>query len=145
MRAAVRERVPLRFVLDASVTLSWAFPDESDPIALRAEQLLQASGGSALVPALWWYEIRNILIVNERRGRITPAESAVFLGQMGLIRITMVAPQDDRILLDLSRQTKLTFYDAAYLALAMEQNIPLATLDRTLQSAAISMHVPILA
>lgn len=39
------------------------------------------------LPALWNYEIRNILIVNERRGRVTPqaADAALaFLVNLGL-------------------------------------------------------------
>jgi hypothetical protein len=28
-------------------------------------------GDQALVPTLWWFELRNALVVNERRGRIT--------------------------------------------------------------------------
>lgn len=134
----------MKFVLDASVTLTWAFPDESSPIARRAEEVLQTSGGGAVVPALWWYEVRNILLVNERRGRITAMETAIFLSQMAAVPISVVSPPDDGILLDLARQTRLTIYDASYLALAMQHGLPLATLDQALQSAAQSMKVALL-
>jgi len=134
----------VKFVLDASVTLTWAFPDESSPIARRAEEVLQTSGGGAVVPALWWYEVRNILLVNERRGRITAMETAIFLSQMAAVPISVVSPPDDGILLDLARQTRLTIYDASYLALAMQHGLPLATLDQALQSAAQSMKVALL-
>jgi predicted nucleic acid-binding protein len=134
----------LEFVLDASVTLTWAFSDESAPVALCAEQILKSPGGGAIVPALWWYEIRNILIVNERCGRITPDVTAVFLSQIGALPITTVRAPEDGILLDLSRRLKLTVYDAAYLALCVERNLPLATLDQVLQRAAVSVKVALL-
>ncbi len=42
-------------VLDASVTLSWCFPDEQTPSALGVLDLLKA-GAQALVPAFWCSE-----------------------------------------------------------------------------------------
>src|ERR1035437_1873562 len=132
------------FVLDASVTLSWAFPDEQNPIALRAGQLLESSGETALVPSLWWYEVRNILIVNERRGRITPLRTASFLKALDELSIVTEFSQDESIVLELARQSRLTVYDAAYLALALHQRLPLATLDKDLRDAALAVGVPLL-
>jgi predicted nucleic acid-binding protein len=135
----------LAFVLDASVTLNWAFPDEDHPAALRAEQLLQSSEGSALVPSLWWYEVRNILIVNERRGRTTPLKTTGFLKAISELSIVTDFSQDESSVLEITRQFRLTVYDAAYLALAMRERIPLATLDQALQKAAQAAGVPMLA
>jgi predicted nucleic acid-binding protein len=135
----------LKFVLDASVTLTWAFPDEWHVTALRAREILESPGGRAIVPGLWWYEVRNILIVSERRGRITPAGTAIFLKQISDIPIETAPAPDEGILLDLARQTKLSIYDAAYLALAIEENLPIATLDQALRSAAITKGVSLLA
>jgi len=53
------------FVVDASVTACWLLPDESHLIAAAARERLLRD--HALVPRIWWFEIRNILIVNERR------------------------------------------------------------------------------
>ena len=134
----------MAFVLDASVTLSWAFPDEQNPIALRAGQLLELSGETALVPSLWWYEVRNILIVNERRGRTTPLRTASFLKAITELSIVTEFELDETIVMELARQTRLTVYDAAYLALAMRENLPLATLDKDLRNAARAAGVPLL-
>ena len=134
----------LQFVLDASVTLSWAFHDESEPVAVRASEVLQSPGASAVVPSLWWYEVRNVLIVGERRGRITADGTAFFLTQMKALAIVTAPAPDDGILLDLARRMKLSVYDAAYLALAMERNLPLATIDKGLQSAAQANQIRLL-
>jgi predicted nucleic acid-binding protein len=134
----------MAFVLDASVTLSWAFPDEQNPMALRAEQLLESEAESALVPVLWWYEVRNILIVSERRGRTTPSNTAIFLKALASLPIVIDPEQDDRFLLTLARQYGLTIYDAAYLALAIREQVPLATYDKALKTAAVACGVALL-
>ncbi len=108
--------------------------DEDHPSADIAFDMLGA--GSAVVPAIWWYEVRNILLVNERRGRIDPADVARFLRGLEAFTIDVEFPHDESQLLALARKHRLSFYDAAYLALAINQHLPLSTLDRDLESAA---------
>ncbi len=55
----------MAFILDASVTACWAFDDEDHPDA--AEAFDRMADEEAVAPSLWWFEVRNILIVNERR------------------------------------------------------------------------------
>jgi predicted nucleic acid-binding protein len=126
--------IEMRFVLDASIVITWAMRDEAQPQADRALTCLQV--GSAIVPGIWWYEIRNTLIVNERRGRIDAADSVQFLRDLNAFKIDIQFPQDETELIDLARKHKLSIYDAAYLALAMREGVPLATLDKNLESAA---------
>ena len=57
------------FVLDASVAACWAFDDEDHPVAAVALERIRAD--EAIAPSLWWFEVRNTLIVNERRGRLS--------------------------------------------------------------------------
>src|SRR5262245_46498214 len=65
------------FVLDGSVTMVWGFDDEADAYA---EAILDNMPQlEAHVPSLWPLEVANVLIVGERRNRITAAESARFL------------------------------------------------------------------
>jgi hypothetical protein len=65
------------FVLDASIAACWGFDDEDHLTAAPALERIRADEGR--VPSLWWFEIRNTLIVNERRGRITEADTTAFL------------------------------------------------------------------
>jgi predicted nucleic acid-binding protein len=132
----------MNFVLDASITINWAMRDESNPLADRALSLLRK--GTAVVPGIWWYEVRNILVVNERRQRITPADSNQFLIELQGLDIVIDNELGRYALLDLSRRTGRTIYDAAYLALALHKRLPLATLDRALEKAAIAEGVLIL-
>ena len=132
------------FVVDASVVLCWAMQGESHPLADLALQRLRRDE-SALVPGIWWYEVRNILLLNERRGRIAEADSMQFLSRLrGFdIRIDHLLAGAD--VLHFARSHRLSVYDAAYLALAARELLPLATLDKGLQSAAISAGIPLLA
>lgn len=131
------------FILDASVTAVWALAGEESPVADAAESRLRSD--TALVPRVWWYEIRNILIVNERRRRIGPGDTAAFLKILSSYPIQIDSLMDEPTTFDFARQFGLSFYDAAYLALAHRQRAPLATLDRALEAAARSLGVPLLA
>ena len=122
------------FVLDASVTACWAFADEDHPDASWAFDRMVSE--EAVVPALWWFEVRNILIVNERRRRITESDTAAFLLNLSRLRIRVDRVPDENGVLRLARAHRLSVYDAAYLELAQREGLPLATLDADLQKAA---------
>ena len=92
----------------------------------------------AAVPALWWFEVRNILIVNERRGRIESADSDMFLNDLARLPIRIERGPDERLVVGLARKHRLTAYDAAYLDLAVRMTAPMATLDRALADAALA-------
>jgi len=125
------------FVLDASTALAWCFDDEATaPAASTLERLRDAE---AVVPPLWLLELANGLVVAERRGRLTRAESTRFLGLVRElpIRIDQTATLDlASSVMDLARDYELSAYDAAYLELALRLGQPLATLDGRLRSAA---------
>jgi predicted nucleic acid-binding protein len=131
------------FVLDASISATWALADESSPLAETAEKQLRDD--FALVPRIWWYEIRNLLIINERRQRLTIDGSAAFLRLLSAYPIRVEQTEDELNILQLARRYRLSFYDAAYLALALRKQLPLATLDKALEAAAIAAGVAILA
>ena len=103
-------------VLDNSIILSWCLADESDPIAEQAMQFTIAH--SAVVPAIWWYELRNALMVTERRGRLSAADTRATLADLREMRIIIDRDHDEAVLLNLSRQHDLSVYDAAYLEVA---------------------------
>jgi predicted nucleic acid-binding protein len=121
------------FVLDASTTAAWCFPDETSSSADQA--LDHLSNDNAFAPQIWWAEIRNILIVSERRGRIDPQDSGRFLSDLSRLPIAIDNDAQESAVLDLARRYSLTVYDALYLELALRHALPLATLDKRLASA----------
>jgi predicted nucleic acid-binding protein len=130
------------FVLDASIAACWAFQDEAHPDAAAA--LVRIRAEEALVPSLWWFEIRNILVVNERRKRIAEADTAIFLRGLARLPICMDRSPDEATVLRLARTHGLSVYDASYLELALREAVPLATLDSALAAAARAEHVPLI-
>ncbi len=122
------------FVLDASVTAVWALSDEASGAAESAFRRLHSD--TAVVPAHWWFEVRNTLIVSERRRRLSEAETSSFLSVLAYLPIDRDLTPDESAVLRLARAHKLTVYDAAYLELAARHGIPLATLDTDLARAA---------
>jgi predicted nucleic acid-binding protein len=129
------------FVLDASVTAAWCFADESYAAAEVALERLAHE--CALVPALWWAEIRNILIVGERRGRIDAVATAQFLADLERLPIQADGGSVSQVVLALARRHRLAAYDAIYLELAARLSVPLATLDARLACAAQADGVPL--
>lgn len=130
------------FVLDASIVGCWAFPDESSPVADGAYQRI--GDDRSVVPTLWWYEVRSILLIGERTGRIEPAGTAEFLTDLARLSIEVDRTPASDVVLALARSHRLTVYDASYLELASRLGAPLATLDRALAAAAHSAGVPVL-
>lgn len=134
------------FVIDNSVVMSWCFKDESSRYADTILDSLVES--TALVPSIWPLEVVNVLLVAERRNRLSEADSIRFITLLSQLPISVeqVQPESVRIeILALAREHKLSSYDASYLNLAMSKGLPIATLDKGLRSAAKKAQVPILA
>jgi predicted nucleic acid-binding protein len=131
------------FVLDGSITLVWAFEDETDAYA---ESVLDSLGqASAIVPAVWPLEVANALLMGQRRQRISEATVAQFLALLQTLRISVDGETVVRAwqeTLHLARLHNLTVYDAAYLEVAVRLGLPLASLDDNLNAAATAAGVP---
>ncbi len=137
-------RTPLMdaFVLDASVTMAWILDDEDSPEADAA--LGRVQQGGAVVPYFWHIEIRNGLLLAERRNRISAALVRLRLGGLEALSIETDDALDFNAAYGLAQTHGLTFYDAVYLELALRRNAPLATLDNALSRAAVAAGLTLL-
>jgi len=124
------------FVLDASVVGCWCFQDENDVRADAAWDLLEHDRESALVPLHWWFEIRNVALHGERRGRLTEDYISSFFPILTRFSINYAPLPVHAAVLTLARRHRLSFYDAVYLELAKREELALATLDNELIKAA---------
>ena len=132
----------MTFVLDASTALAWAFDDECDDRAVQLLESLRVS--EAFVPHIWGLEIANALVMAERRGRIAAEKSRRFMRLLLELPIAVEPVERRRSLEELPRLARnhgLSSYDAAYLDLAMQYGIPLATRDHALIRAATEAGV----
>ena len=124
----------MTLVVDASVALAWCFSDEISDTADRARDAVVAHGG--LAPCLFWHEVRNVLMTNERRRRIDEAGSKRFLRTLRELPVETDDGHDDDTLMTLARRYDLTGYDAAYLELAVRRRCALVTPGNSLSYAA---------
>ncbi|NKK71310.1 PIN domain-containing protein [Rhizobium leguminosarum bv. viciae] len=122
------------FVVDASVAAAWLLADEESRTAEEALSFLETE--DALVPDLFWHEIRNILLTAERRKRISNEDVLACLMRLTSLPLRTVSSEDHLPILRLAGKYQLSAYDAAYLALAVAENVSLATLDARLERAA---------
>ena len=129
----------MKVVLDASMALAWHLnrvdPSEATLAALALDAV-RADG--ATVPALWFPEVANALLMAERRRIRTVQETVRFESDLASLKIAVdtISPQilQSRAL-SLGRSSVLTAYDATYLELALRTGFSLATFDRQLAEA----------
>jgi predicted nucleic acid-binding protein len=129
----------MELILDASATLAWLIR-RVDPIEdqLADEVLRFVRTGNAVVPALWYPEVANGIIVAERRGGVSQSTSVSFLGMVDTLPIIEDATRPLAVqatVMTLARTYQLTSYDATYLELVLRKGGELATFDGHLANA----------
>lgn len=122
-------------VLDASVVIKWFKPDETSDVA---EQFLQehlAGRESIFVPGLLVYEFTNALWYSNRL-TVKEIEEALFL--LDSTKLNYISPDSGLLVeaLRVSAHTKLSIYDASYVALARRFNCRLYSADKKLYEKA---------
>lgn len=127
-------------VVDSSALAAWILPDEDGQFV--GTYLAQAD--ELIAPWLIWAELRNVLVMNERRGRIPPAELHNALTDVEDLGISLDASPDSDTVLSLARMHRLTVYDALYLELALRRGAVLMSLDRALTAAARTCGLTVL-
>jgi len=131
-------------VPDASVIIKWAVPPDNEAhveqaLALRREIVWK--NRPVRLPALWFYEVGNIL------ARRFPDQAQAQMA--GLLALEMQEQDLASLLepaLDLARRYGVTFYDASYHATALINDGLFITSDqRYLEKAAAAGHILFLA
>jgi predicted nucleic acid-binding protein len=132
-------------VLDCSMTMAWLFEDEKTK---KSEQLLTrlAQEDTAIVPAIWTWEVSNVLLVAQRRKRITRSQASGFLSMLKALPIKV----DEKAMLhaheatyELALEQHLSAYDASYLEIALRRQLPIATLDKKLNQVATDLGLTV--
>lgn len=121
------------FVMDCSVTMAIVLPDEKNKTFVSYVD--PGRENTMLVPTIWHYEIANVLSTATRAKRITESELLEIKSILGGFPITTDDLSTNNCMnstLNISREHKLSIYDAAYLELAMREGLPLATFDKQL-------------
>lgn len=125
----------MAIVVDASVAIAWCLRDrEGTPYSDAVVERI--AGEEAVVPDLFWHEVRNVLLGAEQTNRIEVDTTEDHLENIRLLPLLTDGNQDDGQTAMLARRHKLSAYDAAYLETAKRRGAGLATLDKKLTTAA---------
>jgi predicted nucleic acid-binding protein len=136
-----------RFILDSTVTLAWCFSDEATGHTESFLNRLSSVTDTAVVPALWLYEVVNVVTLAARKRRITQLHATQFLQSLSDLPIEVDYPSTTLLFKAaplLAERHRLTGYDAAYLELAIRLGLPMATLDQELIQASNATGVIVL-
>ncbi len=131
-------------IVDNSVLAAHFLPDEDGTIF---EDAIAEPEHSLIAPAFLVIEFNNVIVTSRRRNRLTSDQANTILTNFDALPIHYRA--DSFALADLLQihhlavDQELSFYDAIYLQLALQESALLATLDNRLQVIARSQGVPI--
>ena len=128
-------------VIDASIASAWCFPTKQTDYTKAVFEAVSFSALDAVAPRLWAYEIRNSILMGLRRGRIGKPDGVQFLVSLIELNVRLTEPASYDDVFSLAEEHGLTVYDAAYLNVAMQERLPLASLDRQLVRAAEAVDV----
>ncbi len=132
----------MALVLDASFAAAWFLPDEQTVGVDIVMASLETTPG--YVPALFWFEARNLFHNAERRGRLRTGEARLSMFQLRSLPLREEAADNDGLVLDLAERRNVSAYDASYLAISISLRLPLATLDRRLAAGARAEGVEVI-
>lgn len=131
-----------RIVLDASIVVKWIKPHNEKDIDQANEYFVQQLQGTIHVcaPALLEYEIHNTI------ARLTDKKPPILLTFLKNLNIELL-PLTDRMTnfcYDLVHSHKITFYDAAYIAVADSLQCDMVTADKKLVDSVKLSYVKLL-
>ncbi len=135
----------MAIVVDASVSATWFLGDETSSFGKKI--LNRVADEGAYVPAIFRWEIANLLLTAERADRISADDVDAAIDALRDLPITLEEP-GSRVFagadIRFARFYNLTAYDAAYLSIATNGGLALATLDDPLARAARDLGITVL-
>ncbi len=123
----------LRLVIDASVGVKWLNEKSEQGVEVARTIAARAKGGeiALIVPDIFLYEIGNVLVHERGLTEDDIEERMDFLSEFAL-QVVSVDQSMVVTIARLARTYQLTFYDAAYLAIAETYHADLITEDKDL-------------
>ncbi len=120
------------YTIDASFMLAFLLPDEqSEQVKVIFDQYLQGRV-NFIAPLILPFEVTNSL-KNAIPKRIAQRNAIIIIKDFLKLRIELIETDLEKVF-DLSLTNGLSVYDASYLYLAQNNNVPLLTLDKKLKS-----------
>ena len=120
----------MKRVLDASVAIAWYLPEAYSASARRWREEMLEGRVHFVVPSLHLWEVGNALRTYVRRGEIAEdvAREIYHVHLDAPLEISDPAPEG---LLGTALKYDATLYDAVYIAVALQQQAPLLTAEKS--------------
>jgi predicted nucleic acid-binding protein len=120
----------MRYVLDASVALRWVLPGSHATLAVQLRNEHQRKVHELIAPTLFLDEVASALTKAERQriirtGQAMPLYAMVMNYPPILLPHVVLIPRA----MEISSQTRSSFYDCLYVALAEREGCELVTTD----------------
>ncbi len=132
-------------IIDSSIVIANTLPDENNHYADKVLQMLAEDKLQAYVPAIFYMECCNVLLMAERSKRIDRSSRIEYTDMIAELPLDVdhISANEESIheISTIAETFNLTSYDASYLELAKRKNNPLATLDKKLRLAAEKMNL----
>ena len=128
-------------VLDASAALALLLAEDAGAEVAELINNTISINGQIFVPALFWYELGNGLLMAERGDRIASQSTSAAISIFAQLPIITHQESDFPIhnrVMSLARDNGLTYYDASYLELALRFEARLKSFDTHLRNLKIS-------
>ncbi len=132
-------------VVDASATVAMLL-EETEQVA-RQDTFDILTENELIVPSHWPAEVGNALLVNIRRGRLSSDRLPAIIERLNIFRFQVQRPpRPDEIVdrLQGALTNGLTYYDALYVQLAVEQRAILFSFDRQMRQVAEASGIKVL-
>ncbi len=131
-------------VLDASIALAWYLPGQSNDYSAAVYEHLNSGADQASAPLLWRVELASVLLRAHRRGDVSETHALQALSDAEQLPIALFDIQlNGTEIFRLGKRYRLSGYDAVYFELARRLNLPIASADRGIRSAAARHGVPV--
>jgi predicted nucleic acid-binding protein len=128
----------MKYVVDASVALKWLVVEADSDKARELRDGYRQGIHELLAPELFSAEVANVLLMNERKGRLPTGDGAIHLADL-LTTLPRLRPARTRMLrraYAIAEQISQTVYDCLYVALAESEACEMVTADEKLVVAA---------
>ena len=132
-------------VIDTSATLALVLADEEGADVASVVREVVVNNGQILVPSLFWYELGNGMLSAERArgiGETAWEQASALLGRLPLVTDTDLGEAARGRIMSVAEEHALTYYDAAYLELALRLHCRLKSFDAHL--LALSSRYPLI-
>jgi len=118
------------YVIDTSVTVAWYMDERFSPAARAWQDRMLNGKARLLVPALHYWEFANVMRTLVARGEISQ-DLAADIYDLHLDAPLEVLEPERRVVLSTALEYNATAYDAVFIALAVANQAPLITAERT--------------